>query len=64
MIKAIPELASKPAIKEPKDIDETKYNLVIIILEAQLGIKPIKLVIKGLKILSESNKLLNKSSKP
>ena len=56
--RAIPELVSKPAIILPKEIELAKYNLVITILEAQLGIRPIKLVISGLKILSFRSKLL------
>ena len=49
-IKAIPEPVNNPASIDPKLIEEFKYNSVITILEAQLGIKPIKLEIKGLNI--------------
>ena len=48
-IMAIPEPVKTPASIDPKLIDELKYNSVIKILEAQLGINPIKLDIKGLK---------------
>ena len=46
-----PELDKSPDIQLPKVITLLKYNSVIIMLEAQLGIKPIIEVIIGVRIL-------------
>ena len=48
---AIPLLTKSPEINDAKSIAFFKYNSVRRILDPQLGISPIKLVIKGLKIL-------------
>ena len=58
---AIPEPVRTPANIEPKLMEEFKYNSVIIILDAQLGIRPIKLDINGLNIEFFKSNLLSLS---
>ena len=53
--KAIPLLTKSPEINEPNDIALFKNSSVIITLEAQLGIRPIKLITNGPKRLSFKN---------
>lgn len=53
-----PEPHSKPAIQLPKVITFSKYSSVIMTLEAQLGINPIRLMISGDSILLFSVKVI------
>lgn len=46
-----PEPVRSPEMQLPKGIIFSRYNCVIITLDAQLGIKPIRLDIMGLNIL-------------
>ena len=61
--KATPLPVNKPDIKDPNEIILLKYNSVIITLEAQFGINPIKLDKIGPKILF-LNIMLPKFSSP
>ena len=52
----IPALTKSPDNNAPKEIAELTYKLVIIIEEAQLGIRPIKVANIGVKYLLKSKK--------
>lgn len=54
---ATPLPVSKPAIILPKLIILFRYNSVIMTLDAQFGINPIRDVMNGAKRLSFSNKV-------
>ena len=58
-----PELVRSPPIKEPKEMAPFKYSSVIIILEPQFGIRPIRLVMKEPNTLSLKN-ILERASSP
>ena len=58
----IPDPVNKPPISIPVEITPDKYISVINILDAQLGIKPIKQDINGPKKLSFKRKVLIFSS--
>ena len=60
----MPLLVRRPAIREPKVIEEARYSLVLTIEEAQLGIKPIRLRMIGPSILLSSNIVFKYVSKP
>ena len=60
----MPLLVRRPAIREPKVMEEARYSFVITIDEAQLGIKPIRLRMIGPRILLSSNMVFKYVSKP
>ena len=60
----MPLLVRRPAIREPKVMEEARNSLVMTMEEAQLGIKPIRLRMIGPRILLSSNMVFKYVSKP